>query len=70
MWVSSGQHYFDCEGTILACYEPHADGDPQEVWPNPEEIYFAVPDLDETFRGAQVAGCRKIDESIGVRPWG
>jgi catechol 2,3-dioxygenase-like lactoylglutathione lyase family enzyme len=25
--VSPGRHYFDCEGTILACFDPSADGD-------------------------------------------
>ena len=25
--VSRGRHYFDCGGTILACYDPVADGD-------------------------------------------
>jgi hypothetical protein len=25
--VSSGRHYFDCGGTILACYDALADGD-------------------------------------------
>ncbi len=25
--VSPGRHYFDCEGVILACFDPRADGD-------------------------------------------
>jgi catechol 2,3-dioxygenase-like lactoylglutathione lyase family enzyme len=25
--VSPGRHYFDCGGTVLACYDPVADGD-------------------------------------------
>lgn len=25
--VSQGRHYFNCNGTILACYDPVADGD-------------------------------------------
>ena len=25
--VSPGRHYFNCRGTILACYDPVADGD-------------------------------------------
>jgi extradiol dioxygenase family protein len=25
--VSTDRHYFDLEGTILACYDPVADGD-------------------------------------------
>ena len=33
--VSSGRHYFDCGGTILACYDAFAEGDPGPVGPNP-----------------------------------
>ena len=34
--VSAGRHYFDCDGTILACFDPAADGDAHESQPNPE----------------------------------
>ena len=33
--VSSGRHYFDCGGTILACYDALADGDAEQVGPIP-----------------------------------
>lgn len=33
--VSPGRHYFDCEGTILACYDPGADGDSRASTPLP-----------------------------------
>ena len=29
--------YFDCGGTILACYDALADGDPERVGPNPQQ---------------------------------
>lgn len=35
------RHYFDCEGTTLACYDPKADGDGHEARPVPEPIYIA-----------------------------
>lgn len=35
--VSGGRHYFDCRGTILACYDPLADGDLEKVGPKPAE---------------------------------
>ena len=54
--VSPGRHYFDCEGTILACFDPRADGDGYDAVPNPEPIYFAVDDLDATFEAARLAG--------------
>jgi hypothetical protein len=31
--VSSGRHYFDCEGTILVCYSANADADDGESTP-------------------------------------
>jgi catechol 2,3-dioxygenase-like lactoylglutathione lyase family enzyme len=68
--VSSGRHYFDCGGTILACFDPRADGDDFDAKPNPDHIYFAVPNLEEIFRLAQHSGCRQIDPAIQTRPWG
>lgn len=76
--VSPGRHYFDCEGTILACFDPRADGDGYDAVPNPEPIYFAVDDLDAVFDAARSAGARIPDEvdpttgpgAIAVRPWG
>jgi uncharacterized glyoxalase superfamily protein PhnB len=67
--VSSGRHYFDCGGTILACYDPLADGDPEEVGSNPQHVYFSVDDLDAAHARAEQTGCRELT-SIEVRPWG
>ena len=67
--VSSGRHYFDCGGTILACYDALADGDAEQVGPNPQYVYFSVDDLDATHAHAREAGCRELTE-IEVRPWG
>jgi uncharacterized glyoxalase superfamily protein PhnB len=68
--VSSGRHYFDCGGTILACFDPRADGDSFDATPNPDHVYFAVEDLESAYRRAAGAGCREIDETIQTRPWG
>lgn len=63
--VSPGRHYFACGGTILACYDPQADGDDlAEGWrhhPN-QYLYFAVADLEAT-------GARDVS-AIAVMPWG
>ena len=67
--VSSGRHYFDCGGTILACYDALADGDPEPVGPNPQHVYFSVDDLDATHRRAEEAGCRELTR-MEVMPWG
>ena len=76
--VSPGHHYFDCGGTILACFDPRADGDDQDPRPNPEWLYFAVDDLEAGHEAARRAGATlPRDEihgdpagSIARRPWG
>jgi catechol 2,3-dioxygenase-like lactoylglutathione lyase family enzyme len=68
--VSPGRHYFDCGGTILACYDPHADGDSFDARSNLGHLYFAVDDLDATFTRAKTAGCSSLDAWIRTRPWG
>src|SRR5262245_11703398 len=54
--VSPGRHYFDCGGTILACFDPIADGDGYQPTPIPEPIYLAVADLRATFAACRAAG--------------
>jgi predicted enzyme related to lactoylglutathione lyase len=77
--VSPGRHYFDCEGTILACYDPSADGDPQAARPLPEPIYIAVDDLDSMYERAAAEGASlspAVAPDVGplgriaLRPWG
>jgi len=77
--VSPGRHYFDCEGTILACFDPQSDGDGYDARPNPEPLYLAVSDLEKTFEVCTQAGARFADGSppgvgplgkIARRPWG
>lgn len=54
--ISPGRHYFDCEGTILACYDPQADGDGRIASPLPEPIYIAVDDMESNYKRAGAAG--------------
>jgi catechol 2,3-dioxygenase-like lactoylglutathione lyase family enzyme len=77
--VSPGRHYFDCEGTILACYDPQADGDERGAVPRPEPLYIAVDDLDATYAAARAAGASLSPDvvpevgplgQIAGRPWG
>lgn len=77
--VSPGRCYFDCEGTILACYDPRADGDGYDAAPLPEPVYLAVDDLEDTYRRARESGAAFSTEmipdvgplgEIAVRPWG
>jgi len=67
--VSGGRHYFDCGGTILACYDARTDGDPEHVGPNPQHLYFSVQDLEAAYERARRAGCRDLT-AIEVQPWG
>ena len=70
--VSPGRHYFECGGTILACYDPAADGDESgDGWrhhPN-QYVYFAVNDLDATCKLIAEAG-GEVTADIETMPWG
>lgn len=77
--ISPGRHYFDCEGLVLACFDPVADGDGYSAVPLTEPIYFAVDDLKAVFDRAKEAGASFSEEEIpdvgcmGMieeRPWG
>ena len=71
--VSPGRHYFDCGGTILACYDPVADGDGKDDgWHHHfnQYFYFAVDELEAVFERAKRLGCQALDEKIADMPWG
>lgn len=68
--VSTGRHYFDCGGVILACYDPRADGDDFDAKPNPDHIYFSVPDVENVFERACRLNCQAIDPKVTRQPWG
>ncbi|MCI0652519.1 MAG: VOC family protein [Planctomycetes bacterium] len=76
--VSNGRHYFDCGGTILACFDPKADGDSFEARPLPDHLYFSVENLEHTYDACKKAGAKlaagevhgSSAGSIAVRPWG
>ena len=66
--VSIGRHYFDCGGTILACFDPLVE-DGVEAAPNPDHVYLSVVDLDATYERARAVGCETLTE-IEMQPWG
>ena len=68
--VSPGRHYFDCGGTILACFDAKADGDLVVPKANPENVYFAVDDLEAAYDRAVAAGCQWIEGKIQGRGMG
>lgn len=70
--ISPGRHYFSCGSTILACYDPVADGDgASEGWRHHfnQYLYFAVADLDGALARVRDAG-GEIDAQIETMPWG
>jgi len=70
--VNDGRHYFECGGTILACYDAVADGDEKGEWQMHfnQNLYFAVPNLDELLEKAQTAGFQEVDSKTVTYPWG
>jgi predicted enzyme related to lactoylglutathione lyase len=70
--VSPGRHYFRCGTTILACYDPTADGDGENGgWRfHPSQyLYFATDDLEAALARVRKAG-GVIDGDIAEMPWG
>lgn len=72
--VSEGRHYFDLEGTILACYDPVADGDTiSKPWVLHENqyIYIATDRLEEVHqRMVNDSEKEYVDKDIQLMPWG
>jgi predicted enzyme related to lactoylglutathione lyase len=68
--ISPGRHYFGCGSTILACFDPRADGDPWDPRPNPDHIYFAVDNLHEYYRRVSERPNGSILRPIETQPWG
>src|SRR6185437_3988389 len=68
--VSPGRHYFDCDGVVLACFDPRADGDLFDARPNPDHLYFAVENIEAFFARARQLGFSEIDTQIKTWPWG
>jgi len=71
--VTSGRHYFDCGGILLACWDPLADGDPAYPGPNPGHIYLTTGDSLEVVRQRAIGAGAVPDPTLGTivsRPWG
>ena len=70
--VSPGRHYFNCDGVILACYDPVADGDPvgpKTIQHMHQYLYFSVSDLAAMKQCVIEAG-GTITADIETMPWG
>ncbi len=72
MRVSPGRHYFNLDGTILACYDPNADGDDYgDGWRfhKNQYIYIAIEDIQSIFDKMKNSDCKYVGE-IEKMPWG
>ena len=70
--VSPGRHYFECGSTILACYDPVADGDQDEGgwhFHSNQFLYFAVASPEAALRSVEAAG-GTVDSMVALMPWG
>ena len=68
--ISPGRHYFGCGHTILACFDPRADGDAWDAKPNPDHVYFSVDDLEACFDRVSRLPNGSILRPIETQPWG
>lgn len=71
--VTSGRHYFDCEGVILACWDPVADGDPSFPGANHGTVYLATGEDLQAVRERALADGAIPDQQRGEvtrQPWG
>ena len=71
----ASRHYIDCGPVILALVDVSAGGEKAE--PLPDNIYFAVDDLEKVHARAVALGCLSDEDVHGasageivVRPWG
>lgn len=71
MRVSPGRHYFNLGGTILACYDPKADGDEIFNWTfhKNQYIYISTNNLESVHKSVQEADGNLISQ-IEEMPWG
>jgi catechol 2,3-dioxygenase-like lactoylglutathione lyase family enzyme len=71
--VTPGRHYFDCHGTLLACWDAVADGDPAFPGPNPGTVYLATVEPLSSVRTRVLTAGAIPDEQRGEiarQPWG
>ena len=71
----ASRHYIDCGPVILALVDVTAEGETPK--PLPDNIYFAVANLEEVYAKAKALNCLSDEDVHGdsaaeivVRPWG
>lgn len=73
--VGGGRVYFDCGQVVLALVDVAAGG--QKPKPIPQDVYFAVPDVEAFHARAKALGCLSKEDvhgesagALATRPWG
>lgn len=73
--VGGGRAYYDCGPVTVGLVDVATAG--KKPVAAPQHLYFAVPDLEETFARAKVLGCLSPEDvhgepagEIRTRPWG
>lgn len=69
--VSPGRHYYNLGGTILACYDPKADGDEKGTWEfhKNQYLYISVANLKSVRDKIKKLNCTPPGD-IKKMPWG
>ncbi len=71
--VTSGRHYFHCDGVLLACWDALADGDLAFPGPNQGHVYLSTSEPLETVRQRAINAGATPDQTRGTiarQPWG
>jgi catechol 2,3-dioxygenase-like lactoylglutathione lyase family enzyme len=71
--VSTGRHYFNLGGTIVACYDPMADEDDSAPDWKPhfnQYFYFSTRQLEKVFERLKRIDDNLIQQPIETMPWG
>jgi catechol 2,3-dioxygenase-like lactoylglutathione lyase family enzyme len=71
--VSPGRHYFQLGGTVLAIYDPIADGDDiKKKWAFHENqyLYISTGNLEHVHQKMLRSTAMRVDNGIETMPWG
>jgi extradiol dioxygenase family protein len=68
--VCASRHNFDCGGTVVACFDPSADGERYDPAAQAAMLYLTVADVDALFTLARGLRFAEIDAAVQDQPWG
>jgi len=68
--VAPTRHCFHCGAVILAIVDPKGERPDAEARPNPDHVYFAVPDPAAMHARVRAAGAQWVEDRVRRRDWG